>query len=197
MVEIQPFNCIENAWKLKELMSDDQLLLVYADHFNSKSYEYLMWLAENRLKQNNTDIQNRKKITNIVIEAVQNISKHGYSDRDDSVAALLIVGKHNENSAEGKKGRYFVLTGNTITKQKKEYLFDRLGYLNSLTPDELREYYKQTMLYHMMTDNQSAGLGFLDMMRKAQNKLLYHFTPLDKEHYFFTFKVTVRESAVA
>jgi hypothetical protein len=203
---IQPFSLIENTWNLKELMSRNQLILLHSDHFSDNSCNYLLTLAEKKLKEHNTDLRTKKKIINIMIEAVQNISKHGCQDKDNTVSPLLAIGCSQPQNGDGEKpqngdaeksGTYFIITGNTITKGNKDYLNDRLDYLNSLTPEELKEYYMHTLRYHMITDNGGAGLGFLDMIRKSQNKLKYHFAPLSNKHYFFSFKVDICDSAVA
>ena len=179
-----PFNLVENAWHLKKMMLRDKLIMVYSDHITPKSFEYLMHLAEDKLAHFKTDLKNKKKILHILVESLQNIAKHGYKDSTDTVASLFVIGLDDEN-------RFFVIAGNTVTHKNEEYLREKLDHLNSLNPDELRMFYKHAILNNNFTDKGGAGLGFIDIMRKSQSKMHYHFAPVNEHHSFFTFKVDI------
>jgi hypothetical protein len=179
-----PFNLVENAWSLKKIMLRDKLIMVYSDHITEKSFEYLMHLAEDKLTHFKTDIKNKKKILHILVESLQNIAQHGYKDSSDTVASLFVIGLDDEN-------RFFVLAGNTVTHKSEEFLREKLDHLNSLNPDELRLLYKHSIQHNDFTAKGGAGLGFIDIMRKSQSKLQYHFEPVNKGHSFFTFKVNI------
>jgi NDP-sugar pyrophosphorylase family protein len=69
-----PFNLVENAWSLKNLMLENKLIMVYSDHITSRTYEHLLHLAEDKLDHYNTSLKNKKKILHILVEALQNIS---------------------------------------------------------------------------------------------------------------------------
>jgi hypothetical protein len=179
-----PFNLVENAWSLKQLMLDNQLIMIYSDYITPKSYEYLMHLAEDKLEHYNTTLKNKKKILHILVEALQNVAKHGHKDNTNTVASLFVIGMDGEN-------KFFVLSGNTVSNESEAYLREKLDHLNTLDSVELREHYRQTIQHNEFTDKGGAGLGFIDIMRKAQSKLHYHFTPINDTHSFFTFKVNI------
>lgn len=180
-----PFNLVENAWSLKNLMLDNKLLMVYSDHITPRTYEHLMNLAEDKLDHYNTSLRNKKKILHILVEALQNIATHGYKDHTHTVASLFVIGMEGEN-------KFFVLSGNTVTKESEAYLREKLDHLNTLDSEQLRTIYKETIQNGEFTDKGGAGLGFIDIMRKSQSKLEYYFTPVTLTHSFFTFKVNVQ-----
>lgn len=179
-----PFNLVQNAWHLKKMMLRDKLIMVYSDHVTPKSFEYLMHLAEDKLAHFNTDLKNKKKILHILVESLQNIATHGYKDSSNTVASLFVIGLDDEN-------RFFVIAGNTVTHKSEEHLREKLDHLNSLNSDELRMIYKHSIQNNDFTAKGGAGLGFIDIMRKSQSKLHYHFEPVNEEHSFFTFKVDI------
>lgn len=183
-----PYNLVENAWSLKEMMIQNKLIMVYSDHITSNSYEHLLHLAEDKLKHLNTDLKNKKKILHILVEAMQNIAKHGHKDDDDTVASLFVIGLNDSSN-------FFVICGNTVTNESKQYLTDKLNHLNTLDATELRAAYRQTINTQEFSHKGGAGLGFIDIMRKSQSKLHYHFTPINKEHSFFTFKVNIKSGS--
>ncbi len=182
-----PFNLVENAWSLKSMMIQNQLIMVYSDHITAKTYEFLMHLAEDKLEHYNASYKNKKRILNVLVETIQNIAKHGYKDSNNTVASLFVIGINEENN-------FFVLSGNTVTHESEANLRDKLDHLNSLETTELRELYRYSIENAGFTDKGGAGLGFIDIMRKAKSKLNYHFTPINEEHSFFTFKVNIAQS---
>ncbi len=184
MVVKHPYNLVENAWNLKQMMIQNKLIMVYSDHITNNSYEHLMRLAEDKLEHYKTDLKNKKKILHILVESMQNIAKHGYKDSNNTVASLFVIGMDDDRN-------FFVLSGNTVTSESRDYLIDKLNHLNTLDASELREAYRHSIRNNEFTDKGGAGLGFIDIMRKAQSKLHYHFTPINNDHSFFTFKVNI------
>jgi len=182
-----PFNLVENAWDLKKLMLMNKLVMVYSDRITSNSFEFLMQLAEDKLQHLNTNLKNKKKILHILVEAIQNIAQHGHKDKNNTVASLFVIGMDDEH-------HFFVLTGNTIPNSSEPYLRDKLDHLNSLSAEELRNLHKKRIQSPAYTAKGGAGLGFIDMMRKAKSKIDYYFATVDKDHKFFTYKVNIADN---
>ncbi|MGE0636818.1 MAG: SiaB family protein kinase [Bacteroidia bacterium] len=180
-----PFNLVENAWSLKNLMTENKLIMVYSDHITPRTYEHLMNLAEEKLDHLNTSLKHKKKILHILVEALQNIATHGYRDHTNTVASLFVIGMESDNA-------FFVISGNTVTTKIEEYLREKLDHLNTLDNQELRAIYKDTIQHGEFTDKGGAGLGFIDIMRKSQSKLDYNFAPVNSSLSFFTYKVNIQ-----
>lgn len=179
-----PFALVENAWNLKKLMHENQLIMVYSDPITQHTYQYLMKLAEEKLDHYNTELKNKKKILHILVEALQNISKHGQKDEKNSVASLFVIGTDEEK-------KFFVISGNTISSANEPALRETINRLNALNPDEIREHYKHSIQNNTFTEKGGAGLGFIDIIRKSNSKIHFHFASIDPAHSFFTFKVNI------
>lgn len=181
------FNLIEGAWSLKKMMQENKLIMVYNDLISHKTYEHLMNLAEEKLDVSNTSLKNKKKILNILVESMQNIAHHGLKDKGKAVASLFVIGMDDSDN-------FFVLSGNTINNEQEDYLREKLDHLNSLDSDEMRELYKHSIQQNEYSQKGGAGLGFIDIARKSQSKLNYHFTRLNDHNLFFTFKVDIKSN---
>jgi hypothetical protein len=91
-----------------------------------------------------------------------------------------------------KDNKFFVISGNIVSMQSEKDLREKLDHLNTLDNKELRTMYKHIIQNTEFTEKGGAGLGFIDIMRKSQSKLNYHFTPINAIHSFFTFKVNIQ-----
>ncbi len=184
-----PYNLVEKIWNLESLMRQSQLILVRSCSLKKNNGQTIIKFVTDKIEKQNCDLKNKKKAINIAIESIQNIFSHGLHNCPIPVDPLLIVGRNEEN-------KFFVLTGNTVTLQHQQFLQSRLDYLNSLNQDELRILYRHTIVHLPFTDKNGAGLGLIDMIRKAQNRIDYHFTPLSDSFSFFSYKLSINDNQV-
>ena len=86
--------------------------------------------------------------------------------------------------------RFFVCSGNLVQNEDVNSLKERIDYVNSLTKEQLKKLYKET-LRRTDSHSDSAGLGIIDMARKAALPLEYMFIARDERYSFFTLKVSL------
>ena len=128
----------------------------------------------------------RRKVFHVMVECLENINKHSDGFEDDGKRignGICMVGEKAEY--------YYVITGNKIESSKVEGLKERLTHLNTLNKDELSELHKKQMVEGKLSAKGGAGLGFIDMLRKTGQKLVFDFVKIDNNFHFFIFKVTV------
>ncbi len=143
---------------------------------------------EPKLHRLEEDLPTRKRLYNILVECLQNIVHHSADIADDveelrNLATVVMV------TSEGDM--YSVQTGNTILNRNAEKLKDMIEEINALTPEELRESYKQTLDNAQFTSKGTAGLGFIDIARKSGQKLNYEFRRINDLYSIFTFSINV------
>jgi hypothetical protein len=142
----------------------------------------VLGMTERKLNQDKVDENVKKKLFNIMIEGLQNIAKHQL-EIDHYHHPFLIIAHDPAN--------YHVLTGNFIANGKIDIVKTKIDKINSLSKDELKEYYKEARLNSVISSVGGAGLGFIDMARKSGNKLNYNFYEMNKEHSLFILQNTI------
>ncbi len=134
-----------------------------------------------------TDIHN---VFSIYIEQAQNIKTYfsrKAANHDPieigrrAFESIIVIGRHEDH--------FFVCSGNLVHNDDTQCLKEHIDYVNSLSKDQLRKYYKE-LLRKASPPCDNAGLGFIDMARKAVLPLEYMFMPRDENYTFFTLKVT-------
>lgn len=91
-----------------------------------------------------------------------------------------------------KDKMYFVYTRNLVKSSSVKILEKRIDHLNSLDKKELRKYYKERM--NAENDNpesKGAGLGLIEVARRASSKIAYEFEPCGKGMQYFTMYVEI------
>ncbi len=170
-------NSILNVYDLFNLMADNEIILIYQGLFDQQMIKTVMSMTEMKLDKENVGESTKKKVFNIMIEGLQNICKHQFNDSTIYQNPLLVISKDKEN--------YNVITGNVISNEKINIVKNKIDHINTLSKEELKEFYKTSRLNSVISDVGGAGLGFIDMARKSENKLDYKFYEIDTAHSSF------------
>ena len=130
-----------------------------------------------------------QKVFGIFVEQMQNVLNYSAEKvTDDSVKdgelrfGVLVVGQ--------EANRFYVMCGNKIQKDQVGRLRERLDSIRGMDKDQLKNLYRERRKA-ASGEGKGAGLGFIDMARKAGEPIEYDFVPVDGSHAFFSIKVII------
>lgn len=167
------------VFKLFKAMQKDNLNYIYRGVFTSNITDNILALAESNLVKKEDPRALKRKVYNVMVEGLQNITKH-QADIDDDVEnnnGVFVLKKENF--------KYFITTGNLIENDNISSLTAQIEQVNSLNADELKAYHRQVLVDGKISSKGGAGLGLIDMARKSGNKLLYAFEKVDEKYSYF------------
>jgi hypothetical protein len=178
---IDPFNKekLGFIFKLFKAMQKDNLNYIYRGLFTDKITDNILALAESNLVKKEDPRALKRKVYNVMVEGLQNITKH-QADIDQSVKnnfGVFVLKKENL--------KYFITTGNLIENENIDSLKAQIEQVNKLDEDELKAYHRQVLVDGKISSKGGAGLGLIDMARKSGNKLLYAFEKVDDKYSYF------------
>jgi hypothetical protein len=131
-----------------------------------------------------------KKILLVMIESLENIMKyreHPLLTAQNELAFTPLFSVIKEGD------RYYINSCNTLEYNKMESLESRLIYLNDLTIQGIKEYYKKTITNGQFSQKGGAGLGLIEMAKISGNKIEYMFQRVDENYVNFSLRITVDE----
>ncbi|GAB4327674.1 MAG: hypothetical protein OHK0038_01410 [Flammeovirgaceae bacterium] len=110
-----------------------------------------------------------KRLFGIVIEMAQNIHHYSaekvWSEKDQRKIGIGVI-TISENDEY-----YIVSSGNYADIKDVPNIVERSNYINKLSPDELRDYYRDQRKAPQREGKPGANLGFIDMVRKSGNPI--------------------------
>ena len=175
-------------YDLHRTMMAQKLILVYEGDFTQETTKSILSMAERNLDSSGEDSGIKRKVFNVMVEALQNIVKHS---SEQGLQAGSLVSKSAIFMISKDDTRYCVLTGNPIAKENVAKLTSNLNDLNSKDKEGLKEMYKAIIKNTQISEKGGAGLGFVDMARKSGEKLEFQFPEMDADYAFFCLKVNV------
>ena len=177
---------LEFAYQLYHTMKANEINLVYEGVVTQEITRTFTALTEKNMAKAEESNQVQRKVFNVMVECLQNISKHAdtFSDDENEERRGIVLVSHGEHS-------YNVITGNVVKKSKKESLQKSLEHINSLDKEGLSALYKQQIKEGKISEKGGAGLGFIDIAKKSGNKIDYQFKDLSDEFCFFIIITTI------
>lgn len=173
-------------YDLHQLMAAHKVILIYEGDFTQETTKSILTMAERNLESSGEESGIKKKIFNVMVEALQNIVKHS----DDAKE-----GENGHHSAifliSHAQSQYSIMSGNPIKNENIPNLKAALERINSLDKDGLKELYKEIIKNTTISEKGGAGLGFVDMARKSGEKLEWAFVPMNDDFAFFCLKVNI------
>jgi hypothetical protein len=179
-----------NAYSKFREMMDNHIVLSFKGEITSDIITMVLQIMESKLDSVNEKSTVKKKIFNILVECMQNLYHHSESEifgEEHSRRAMLELFFDDEF--------YNILTGNYIRNEEVDRLQTRIEKVNSLSKDELRQYYRDILDNNTISQKGGADLGMIDMARKSGEKLTYHFTKVNDFVSFFDLTVKISKNS--
>ncbi len=173
------------VYQLYTHLSAFSLSYIYKGDFSDHLNETILSLAETNMQIVNEPSALKKKVFFIMVESLQNITRHteAVEDVSNDNSSLFII--------QRKAQDYYITSGNLIDVDKVEPLVHKLEKVNSLDPESLKSYYREVLDMGELSNKGGAGLGLIEMARKSGNKLAFAFNPINTKKSFFYFQSKV------
>lgn len=177
---------LEFVYSFNESMESKDVKLVYKGEITHQVTKAFTSITETNMMVEEEPNSVQKKVFHVIVEFLQNISKHADYMGDESHeegSGVFLLCKDDEN--------YVITTGNILLKEKEAAIANVLDKINSLDKEGLKTLYKQQIKEGRLSDKGGAGLGFIDIAKKTGNPLDYKFVPINDGYSFFIISSTI------
>lgn len=128
-----------------------------------------------------------KKIFSVFVELAQNIMHYSeekeFSLREGKdVGVGIIIFSENDDY-------FYITSGNLINSERGKKVVEKINKVNQMSDDELKEYYKEQRRKPQPDGSKGAGLGFIDIARKSNQKIEYELKNTDNGDSFLVLTV--------
>ncbi|MDG2228263.1 MAG: SiaB family protein kinase [Flavobacteriales bacterium] len=170
-----------SLFNLHRSIIKEHMEFLYKGNITVDVVNILLQIVKNKFNEFKIDYSLQKRIYNIAVECLENVSDHGVSGSD--IDSIFLIGKVD--------GVFIIGTGNIINNNVTNSLGSSLNKINTLDREGLKLIYKEKMTEQLGSDSNDAGLGLIDIALKANNKLDYQINPVNAGQDFFSFQVKI------
>jgi len=184
-----------NIRQYNEMLDSKSIKVIYSGPVWSSGIDGVAEMLLKRLEFDDTPLNASQSVFSIFVEQMNNImmysadKEHKISSQGDSSEVskgIFILGIRDAN--------YFIQCGNVVTEYSAKILKARIDYLNTLDKKGLRQFYKQQI--HAENDNpesKGAGIGLIEIARRASAPIEYELEPYSNDLQYFTMYITVQQ----
>lgn len=178
-VEFAPFSVDK---EIHSQFIHQNMLMLYKGNFSQNTVVPLLHMMEENMHGMIDELVLQKKIFNVLVEVLQNISKHGHINDREQKFGMFMIGKADAG--------YFVSAGNLIKNEHAEKLSAKLSALAKLEVGELNALYKKSLRKPHGTKS-GAGLGLIDIYRDSNSRVEFDFSKVNEQQSFYSIAITI------
>lgn len=174
-----------DLYELRARFDDEKILLCFNGPISRSLIEEIGNALRNYLKSEQASPASALDVFAVYIELTQNIRHYA--------AQSLIAGADTATVVVSfKNGHYHISAGNLVRFEDGEALVKRVEMLADLDKAELKRKYKEQLRKPRSEDSVSgAGLGLIDMARKATAPMVSSVKSVDPTRAYFSLSVQI------
>lgn len=175
----------------RKSLTDQGILLCYNGYITEEVLMGIGATIKHKMAAAQADQNVTRGLFSLFVEQMQNVIRYSAekegSTRDDTGVVLhyglLVVGM--------EASHYFVACGNMIDNQDVDTLRNNLTHIKSLDQEGLKALFRKTLKGETPPGSLGAGVGFIDIARRATHGFEFDFANMDESHSYFSIKAYV------
>ena len=179
----------ENAlYSYYQSMNREGVVLYFNGPISQSVVESIGEMMRRKMACEEEGMQTARKVFAVLVEQMQNIINYSVDAcRSEAEGNLgmgqIMVGRREEG--------FFVSCGNAVDREMEARIRGMIDAVNGMDREELKAYYRRQRRAEPDEMSRGAGLGFIEMARKASRPLDYRFTPIDASTSFLAVTVSI------
>ena len=175
--------------KYYQFISEHDIIISYRGIVDGEAIASIIKLVEKRLLLSKETLKIRKKVINVLVESLQNIL-HYFEEESLEIGYV----EQSFMTILKQKDKYVIFTGNLLSVQRAKSLKKRIDNVNSMGQDDLHSLYMSVLETPKVHITRGAGLGFLDMAKRTENKIKYDFQYFNEQYMLFILELVIENS---
>lgn len=176
---------IDTVQKFYSILEKDHLTFLFQGSYNDDMTEGILELTEYNLENFEGLTKLKKKISFLIVECFQNIVRHGEVGVEYEIPEGVFITRNIGDIN-------YIASINYLNNSVVKPLRKTLNRLKSLTKDELKSVYLDTLVNSNVTEKGGAGLGLIELARKSTYPLSFEFEKVDENLSAFYFLVRLQ-----
>lgn len=176
-----------DLYSLKNDLIQSNTFMLFSGPFSQGIIEEIGIAVRERMESTREIKISILNVFSVFIEQAQNIRNYARKDsfsednRFKVASGIVLIHKLND--------KYSVKSGNLVLNEDCQGIIDKINHINQYDQGQLKNLYKEKLRKELPDHNQGAGLGLIEMARRASAPLHFSFKKIDA--WFSFFELTV------
>jgi hypothetical protein len=181
---------------LRSMLHSQGVIFAYSGYVTEPVLSGVGEALKQKLTIDDADTKTLRSVFAIFVEQMQNIIRYSAEKAHQALPPASDAGALMEIRygilTIGREGNdYVVCAGNLVQRADVPRLKERLSKIRNMSKDELKALYKEQLRADPEEGSKGAGLGFMEIARRATQPIDFDFADVDDEYSFFALKATI------
>ncbi|SCA54765.1 conserved hypothetical protein [Candidatus Terasakiella magnetica] len=178
-------------YEFRNLLAEKGIIFCYSGYMTEDVLSGIGQAIRMKLELEEADKKVARSVFSLFVEQVQNVIRYSAEKEEfmsGDVQKELRFGVLSVGYADGS---FFVSCSNLIEDKDVRRLGNNLKHIQELDAPGLKKLYKETLRGDTPDGSKGAGVGFIDIARRAQKGFEFDFMPVDNDRSYFSIKAYV------
>lgn len=181
---------------MRAMLHTQGVIFAYSGYVTEPVLSGVGEALKQKLTIDDADTKTLRSVFAIFVEQMQNIIRYSAEKAGaplpPAAAASALKEMRYGILTIGREGDdYVVCAGNLVRTSDVERLRARLEKIRNMSKEELKAHYKEQLRAEPEEGSKGAGLGFMEIARRASKPIDFDFLDVDREHVFFALKASI------
>lgn len=181
----------ESMLNFRRTLEEEGVILCYSGIVTEAVLLSVGNSLKSKLAVDKTDKQVARSLFAVFVEQVQNVIRYSVERVERDVDGEKMALTHGLVTVGKQDNKYFVACANLVEKKDVQRIGDELHHIQSLDKESLKALYKRKLKAEAPDESKGAGVGFIDIARKATQGFDFGFHDYDMDHVFFAIKAYI------
>jgi len=181
----------QEMYEFRDELAQRGIIFCYSGYMTEEVLTGIGNALKTKLEFEREERARARSLFAVFVEQVQNVVRYS-AEREASGAkddtkelryGVLTVGKADD--------KYFVACSNLIAREDVQRLSKNLKLIQDMNNQELKTLYKETLRGETPEHSKGAGVGFIDIARRAIHGFEFDFLDINDDHSYFCLRAYV------
>ena len=177
---------------LRDHLREQGIVFAYSGYITESVLGSVGDALKQKLTYEDADTRTIRSVFAVFVEQMQNIIRYSVEQlpaRQDGKATgdlrygILTIGQEGAD--------YVVHAGNLVRAGDVPKMRERLSALQRMSREDMKAAYKDQLRNPPPEGSKGAGIGFIEIARRASKPIEFDFMAVDAEHAFFALKASI------
>ena len=182
----------KDLYQLRDTLGASDTLFAYSGYMTEDIRLAVGETLKRQLEMDEADTTTLRSVFAIFVEQMQNVIRYSADQAEGEAmsgastplsSGILTIGRED--------GRYVVLSGNLVLREDAARVAGHVGELGQMDKAALKAFYKEKLRAGPDETSKGAGIGLIEIARRATEPLEHDVHDVDEKQAFFALKATI------
>lgn len=179
------------VYNLRGQLRSNDIVFAYSGYVSESILAGVGDALKHKLVSDDINRTTMRSVFAVFVEQMQNIIRYSAEKLDPATGTEDVDLRYGILTIGNEDGRHSVQAGNLVAREDVQGMKDRLSQLQSMSKEELKSAYKAQLKSVQNPDSKGAGIGLIEIARRANKPIEFDFLDVDDGKVFFALKAVI------